>query len=244
MKKKVLMINGSVRKKNTYGILVQIGELLKRHDVESEILNLSDYQIKACNGCDETCIHNNGCNTKDDDMLALKQKLLESDGIVLSSPVYLSGVTSIFKAFADRTNVWFHNPETAGKPVLLVSTTESSGMKETMKFLDSLVTGWGARKGGSITRIGKGMKEPVTENEVSGFISLLTTDPEKYKPAMNELVIFVVQKVLALKFGESNKRFWEEKGWLDKYYYYPCKINPGKKLFSKMMTKIISNAMK
>ena len=238
------MVNGSPRKKNTYGLLLQIGDILKQRGVETEILDLSEFQIKACNGCDETCIHNMGCSTNDDDMAAIMEKIRNSDGVVLSSPVYLRGVTSTFKAFADRTNVWFHNPDIAGKPVLLVATTESTGMKETMMFLDSLVTGFGARQGGSIARVGKAMSSPVAEKELSDFISLIEGDAERYKPAMNELIIFVVQKILALKFGDGNKLFWEEKGWIDKYYYYTCRINPLKKLFSKFMFKVISNSMK
>ena len=242
--KKVLMINGSPRKKNTYGFLVQIGEILTRRGFESEILNLSEYEIKPCSGCDDVCIHNHGCSEKNDDMAALMQRILDSDGLVLSSPVYLRGVTSTFKAFADRTNAWFHNPETAGKPALLVATTESTGVKETIQFLDSLATGFGARKGGSITRVGKAMATPIREDELSKFITLLEQDPGEYSPAMNELVIFVVQKLLAQRFEGENLKYWGGKDWLDKNYYYPCRINPAKNLFSMLMHKVIGNSMK
>jgi len=245
MEKKVLMINGSFRRKNTYGVLAQIGEILKGRGVDCEILNLSDYDVRECHGCDESCINNLGCTTKDDDMRKLKEKVLQSDGLVLASPVYLRGVTSLFKAFADRTNCWFHNPETAGLPVLLVATTASTGLKETGQFLKSFAVGLGARLGGFIARSGPTFGKPVEEKELKKFLSLLEKDKDRYKPSMNEIVTFEVQKVLAMKLGgEGNKKFWEERDWTGRTYYYDCRMNVGKKLFSKLMFGILSKAIK
>ena len=243
MGEKVLIINGSFRKKNTYGLLVQIGELLKNHGIESEIINLFDYEIKDCTGCDDICIRQGSCQKKDD-MPGIMQKILESGGLVLSSPVYLGGVTSKFKAFADRTNAWFHKPEPVGKPVLLAVTTAITGIKETQHFLDQLVTGFGARKGGVVTRTIKNFNKPVGEKEIQRFVSLIQKDKSDYRPAMNEIVIFEVQKVLAQKSNGDDKRFWEDKNWNNKPYYYDCKMGIAKKVFSKMMFKILSNAIK
>ena len=243
MSKKVLMINGSFRKKNTYNILVQIGEILKKHDIETEILNLFDYEIKDCTGCDDICILQGSCHIKDD-MPVIMQKILDSDGFILSSPVYLYGVASKLKTFTDRTNVWFHKPEPAGKPVLFAATTTVTGIKETIHFLDQYATGFGARKGGCIARTRKELNNPVKEKELSRFLSLLKKDKKYYRPSMNEIVLFEVLKVLALKSSGADRQFWEEKKWLDKWYYYNCKMGFAKKTFSKMMFKILSNAMK
>ena len=243
MSRKVLMINGSYRKKNTYNILTQIGHILKKHDIESEILNLFDFQIGDCTGCDDLCIRGGGCRIKDD-MPAVMQKILESDGLILSSPVYLGGVTSRFKAFADRTNAWFHKPEPVGKPVLFVTTTATTGIKELVHFFGQFATGFGARQGGFIARTMKTFNAPVEEKEISRFLSLLKNDKKNYRPTMNEIVIFDVQKVLAIKSNGGDRSFWEEKKWNDSYYYYDCKINIAKKLFSKMMFRILSAAIK
>ena len=243
MSKKILMINGSARKKNTYNILLQMAQLLKARGIESEILNIFDYTIRDCEGCDNICIRQGDCQINDD-MPAIMQKILESDGLVLGSPVYLSGVTSRFKAFVDRTNAWFHKPEPAGKPVFFVVTTASTGIKETLHFLDQFATGFGGRKGGFVARQAKNANTPVAEKDLSRFLSLLEKDKKQYRPSMNEIVIFEVQKVLALKSEGDDRKFWQKKGWLDKLYYYDCRMNPAKKVFSKMMFKILSNAMK
>jgi multimeric flavodoxin WrbA len=243
MGKKVLMINGSFRKKNTYGLLVQIGQILKGHDIETEIINLFDYEIKDCTGCDDVCIRQKGCHIKDG-VPVIMQKIIDSDGLVLSSPVYLGGATSKFKAFADRTNEWFHKPEPVGKPVLFVATTAVSGIKDVLRYFDQFAVGFGGRKGGSISRTNKNFNLPVKESELAGFLSLLQNDKKYYRPSMNEVVIFEVQKVLAIKSGGEDKKFWEEKNWNGKSYYYDCKMGPGKKLFSKMMFRILSKAIK
>ena len=243
MSKKVLMLNGSYRKKNTYNVLTQIAEILKSRSIESEILNLFDHKILDCTGCDEICIKQGSCNVKDD-MPVIMQKIIDCDGLVLATPVYRSGVTSKFKAFVDRTNAWFHKPEPAGKPVLLAATTAISGMKDTLHFLDQFATGFGARKGGAVIRSLGSFNVPVKEEELEKFLSLLERDKKDYQPTMNEIVIFEVQKVLALKSNGDDRKFWEGKKWLDRWYYYDCKMGLHKKLFSRMMFKILSSKIK
>ena len=239
---KVLMINGSNRKQNTHCILVQIAEILKAHRIESEILNLFDYDIGHCIGNDESCIKKGGCSQKDD-MEKIKPKILESDGLVLGSPVYLGSVSSKFKAFADRTNEWFHKPVPAGKPALFVSATAISGIKSTIKYLDQFAMGWGVRRCGAVARTAKSISRPVDEKEIKKFLAMLSGDKKHYRPAMNEIILFQVQKTLAQKSDGDDRRFWEEKEWLDKYYYYDCKIGAGKKVFSKIMSRILANSI-
>ena len=242
MSKKVLLIHGSARKKNTYNILLQIEKILKDHGIEVEILNLFDYEIKDCIGC-ESCITHESCSIKDDNMNVIMQKMMDSDGVVLSSPVYMCSVTSKLKSLADRTNMWVHKPATAGKPVMFVATTAATGLKATGQFFNTYATGLGMRRGDFVARAGKKMDEPVKEKEMSKFLRLLEQDTSQYHPSMNEIVMFTVGKVLALKSEGDDKKFWEEREWLDKRYYYPCKMNPGKKLFSKFIFKVLSKAM-
>jgi len=240
--KKVLMIDGSARRRNTYNILLQIEQVLKTHGTKVEILNLFDYQIEDCIGC-EACVSCKEC-AKKDDMPILMRKIMDSDGLILSSPVYMSCVTSRFKTFADRTNTWVHKPETVGKPVMFVATTASTGLKETKRFFELFATGFGARKGGLVARSGKTLGKPVQEKELSRFLTLLAQDKRYYRPAMSEIVMFTVGKVLATKSTGDDRRFWEEREWLNRNYYYPCKMGPVRNLFSKLMFRVISNAMR
>jgi multimeric flavodoxin WrbA len=241
MGKKVLFINGSFRKKNTYQLLEQIKAILNAKGIETEDVNLFDYEIKDCQGC-EGCVTESGCCLSDD-MPVLMEKIMKSDGVVYGSPVYMAGVTSRFKSFADRTNKWIHKPETAGKAVMFVATTASTGLKETKQFFETYGTGIGARKGDFVSRTSKTMGNQVQEKELSKFLSLLETDKKEYSPAPDEIIMFTVQKIMALQSNGEDRTFWETQKWLDKPYYYPCNMNPIKVSFGKMMFKIISKAM-
>ena len=73
---KVIAINGSGRKKNTHSVLVEVADLLKNHDIKTEILNLNDFNIKQCQGC-EVCMRSDSCHL-DDDIPILVDKLISS----------------------------------------------------------------------------------------------------------------------------------------------------------------------
>jgi multimeric flavodoxin WrbA len=65
MSMRILIINSSFRKMNTYKILTQIEQLLKKSDTHNnvEIINLFDYKIENCIGC-RKCITNGGQNMR------------------------------------------------------------------------------------------------------------------------------------------------------------------------------------
>jgi len=77
-------------------------QLEKMGGVQTELIELVDYNIKLCDSCNK-CLHGSNCSITDDDMLGLAEKLLSSDGIVLGSPVYWRNVTTRMKNFMDRT---------------------------------------------------------------------------------------------------------------------------------------------
>lgn len=240
--KKVIAINSSKRKKNTYNILVQIKEILQQNNIEVEIINLYDYDIDTCVGC-EVCVLKDKCVLKDD-IYAIFDKMKESDGIILSSPVYLQGVSGKMKIFIDRTCSWFHRPPLEGKPMLCVATTKGSGLKSTLKYLESVVTQWGGFDAGSIGRNIRNIEENVTDKELQKFITLLSSEKSEYKPNMNSLINFQVQKVLSKHMIEVDREYWHNRGWHDKIYYFDCKINPIKKVFCNVFYKMMSKAMK
>lgn len=242
MIKKILMINGSARKKNTYKMLLKIEQILKAHTFEIEIINLFDYDIKNCIGC-EVCVNFEKCPINDA-MPMLMTKMLESDGIILSCPVYMGSVTSKLKSLMDRTNGWIHKNELAGKPMMFVTTTNFSGIKDTGKLLNGYANGLGVRKGGYISRKSNDVDIPLNEKEISRFIKLVNQDKSLYRPDMGEIVMFNVSKVLATKSNGNDHKYWEDKDLYNKYYYFPCKINIGKKLISKLMSKIMLKVIK
>ncbi len=99
---KVLGIFGSPRRGGNTELLLE--EFLKGAEREGgtvDRLYLADYAItpcKECHGCDQT-----GKCVILDDMERIYPKLLESDVIVLASPIFFYGVTAWAKALIDRS---------------------------------------------------------------------------------------------------------------------------------------------
>lgn len=99
---KVLGIFGSPRRGGNTEILLE--EILKgaeKEGAEAGRISLTDYAItpcKECHGCDQT-----GQCVILDDMQKIYPKLLESDIIILASPIFFYGVTAWAKALIDRS---------------------------------------------------------------------------------------------------------------------------------------------
>jgi len=102
---KLLGIVCSPRKKGNTEVLVKLVlDSAQKHGAETEIINICDYDIAPCDGC-ESCEKTGKCKINDD-MQTIYAKFLKSDAIVVGSPVYYWGVTAQAKAMIDRTFVF------------------------------------------------------------------------------------------------------------------------------------------
>lgn len=238
--KKVIALHASKRKMNTYNLLKQIQSILADYDVEVEIISLYDLNIGDCLGC-EKCIINDAC-VYNDDMDLILEKMKAADGIILSSPVYLQQVSGRLKTLIDRTCMWFHRPVLYGKPILSVATTKGSGLKQTLTYLQSVAQQWGAMSVGRIGRTIRNIDKPVTSKELSGFLKLLRA-PQSYRPSLDDLITFEIQKALAKYLLGVDTQYWIEKGWNKKAYYFPCKVNGFKRILSGLLGFMVQRGM-
>jgi len=102
---KVLGIVCSPRKNGNTEILVKEAlDSAHKLGAETEMIKVSDVNIMPCDGC-ETCDTTGECKIEDD-MQGIYTKLLQSDGIIIGSPVYWWGVTAQAKIIIDRTFVF------------------------------------------------------------------------------------------------------------------------------------------
>lgn len=99
---KVLAINGSSRKNgNTAIALNTIMEELEKEGIETEMIQLAGITINPCKAC-FTCGGKNNCSFNNDSFSEIFEKMVNSDGIILGSPVYSADVSSNMKALIDR----------------------------------------------------------------------------------------------------------------------------------------------
>ena len=96
---KVVAVYGSARKKGFSALAVdQAVSCFPNGDVEK--FYLTDMDMKPCIGC-FACRRKEGCVQKDD-MSVLFQKIVESDFVIFSSPIYCFEASSSFKRMFER----------------------------------------------------------------------------------------------------------------------------------------------
>jgi multimeric flavodoxin WrbA len=102
MAPKILGVCCSLREEGNTEILVRETLASAREcGAEVEFLSLIGKNIQPCGGC-LGCVKTGQCKI-DDDMKAIYPKLLEADGIIVGTPVFLWSVAGLTKVFMDRT---------------------------------------------------------------------------------------------------------------------------------------------
>src|SRR5690554_1434572 len=101
---KAVLISGSPRKNgNTEFLLHRCMENFKKADIETDLLCLSEMQIKPCKACG-SCRkpENKGCIITDDDFSSILQSMIDSQIIITATPVYFGSATPDLMALLDR----------------------------------------------------------------------------------------------------------------------------------------------
>lgn len=237
----ILFVNSSPRKKATYSLLKRVEKQLNGHEIE--FINLKDFSIKQCIGC-ENCLRKGSCAIIDD-AEALLRKFAETDGIVLGTPVYLRQITGYLKLLIDRGCSWYHRSPLVGKPILFVTATQVTGLKESLVYLNDLSVQWGTINSGSIARTMFNIEKDLEKKPIERFNYYLNRNNiNKYRPSFKEIFEFNTQKVLALQILPLDKKYWTEKNYLEQPYFYKCKIGLVKRItgfiFFTLLNSIIS----
>jgi multimeric flavodoxin WrbA len=104
---KAVAFCGSPRKNgNTEMMCRHALQAIEEEGVETELVRLSDYEIKGCTACD-ACMKVERCAVKDD-LMPLYEKMKAADAVILASPVYICSATPEIKALIDRTSYISH----------------------------------------------------------------------------------------------------------------------------------------
>ena len=109
---KILGISGSpVKDGNVVALLKEsISHIQDRDDVETEIITLADRTINGCSHCNwcvrkqteaQFCI-------QDDDMGMIYPKILETDGLILATPVHFGRLSGLLANMIDRLRVFMY----------------------------------------------------------------------------------------------------------------------------------------
>ena len=129
-----LYINGSNRNKNCYRVLNDLKE------TDDRLISLADKKINYCLGC-SACMEelNNFCIMDDDDMQEIYSGMIESDKIIIASPIYMNHITGILKNVIDRLNPFSCHGNLSGKKIYLITIGQMSE-EENEEIADSIKT--------------------------------------------------------------------------------------------------------
>jgi multimeric flavodoxin WrbA len=152
---RVLGIVGSPRRNgNTHVLVSHVLKGAAEAGAATDVVLLGDLAIGECDGC-HACWRGKPC-PKADDMNALYPKIIESDVLVLGTPVYWYGPTALMKAFIDRL-VYFNcpanRPGIRGKAAVAVIPFEEADPRvaePVVAFFERCLAYLGVRFAGSI----------------------------------------------------------------------------------------------
>jgi len=256
---KVLVIVGSSRGKgNTYKVTKQLEEKIKKlGDVEFNYLFLKEANLKPCRGC-FTCVTRGEhlCPIKDD-RAKIEEQMLNSDGVIFVSPVYVFNITALMKNFIDRFSYASHRPLFFNQSTMAITTSAGGGIKETLNYLESIMRSWGFNfvdKLGIIThpylihtpRYSKEIENNLEKAARKFYHSIKTK--ERKSPKLGNLIQFRMMRVHAIDtqdYFSADYKYYQEKNLLDKSkkYFIDIKINVFKNMFAGMIEKLIVRAM-
>lgn len=105
--KKLLALAPSPRRGGNSDLLLQeFCRAAAESGWQVETLRINDLQIKPCQACD-ACAKDGRCIVKDD-MQDVYPRLVESDALVVASPITFGSMNAQLKTFIDRFQCWWH----------------------------------------------------------------------------------------------------------------------------------------
>jgi len=247
---KVTAFVGSARKKHTYKATETFLKKLQSFgNIEYELIALSDYKIETCKGC-ITCFNKGEefCPFKDDRDFLI-QKMEESDGVIFASPNYSFHVSGIMKVFLDRLGFIFHRPRFFGKTFTSIVVQGIYGGNKIVNYFNFIgpALGFNRVKGSCLKSL-----EPMTEKTIKKNGQILEKHAkrfykqllkEKYPtPNLFEVMIFRISRSsIKSKLDENYRDFnyFDETGWFDAEFYYPVKLNFMKRLFGRLIDRVV-----
>ncbi|MGE5173164.1 MAG: flavodoxin family protein [Betaproteobacteria bacterium] len=253
--KKVTAFIGCASKKHThYAVRQFLSTLQSLGDVKSEIVVLSDYNVKTCRGC-KTCFLKGEefCPLKDDRDVLIG-KMMASDGVVFASPNYSYQVSAIMKTFLDRLGFVFHRPRFFGKTFTSIVVQGIYGGSKIVKFLDfvSMGLGFNVVKGSCVTAL-----DPMTEKEKQKIDSILAAHSRRFYeqlvmpaypvPTLIKLWAFRYARTsMGLQLDDRNRdyRYYRDQGWFDSDYYYSIRLGALKKAAGRFFDSLTARSVK
>lgn len=197
----------------TEEILKKISDTTERK-IDYEVHTPLTTPLSHSTGC-KSCFNQGFCpqdkNNFDDYMINVKNKMIDSDIIFISSPVHSHNVSSDIKILIDRLSYWTHIFKLAGKKIIILVTAESNGAHFVVEYIDKVFSLMGGEICYSVAFLNSeiDLREEIIEDAVS---SISSTIDENYAPQFTEKQEAAFSS-LKLIMQSSNKELFEYNYW-------------------------------
>ena len=145
---KLLLVNGSPHKGNTWKLTQRVKEMLAVYDsaIEFQEVHLIELNLPFCTGC-SNCFRNGHRFCPHHEIVQPVMDMIErSDGVVFSVSCFQGHLTGVMKNFTDHMAFMLHRPRYFHKKALIVCTTGGISASSTTKALAATLPGWGFNK--------------------------------------------------------------------------------------------------
>jgi len=237
---KVVVINGSPRKGNTYAAAqILKNEMAARGKVEFTEYFLPQDLPEFCQGCYVCLSENERLCPHAKYTLPIAEALIGCDALIFTTPVYVLQTTGAVKAFFDHYSWLFvvhrARPEMFEKKAFVLSTTAGAGTKAAMKTIITNLKFWGINRifssGFAMRAIDWETVEPrrreTYERKLKKSAQRFYKDialGKKHSPYLLTRFMFyfrrgMLKKEAALQSDESASadiKHWQEQGWFDR----------------------------
>lgn len=141
---RIVGLNSSPRKQRsrTLTLVEAVLEGGKTRGADTGLIEICSLNIQYCMGCQVCCTE--GRCVHEDDFAALLDAMVNADGVVLGSPVYMYGVSGQLKVVIDRMEEPVYRQVLAGKYGCSVVTAGSAGYKGVLRYLNCMLNQLGA----------------------------------------------------------------------------------------------------
>ena len=217
---KLLGISASPRKNksNTLALLEEVLSGAEESGGKTEIVHLCDLKIEFCRHC-ELC-HKTlmVCPIKDDAHFLLTE-MLESDGIVFASPVYIDNITGYLKTLLDRSAHFIHCQRLLGKYVGAVATAGGGPQQMVLDYIHHYSSVCGAQYVGGVSDVVPISQETKNEaKEIGRKIAEAIKNKTEFDQEMKEILSRreYFKRVIEFHKEEWSEEYeyWKERGWL------------------------------
>lgn len=229
---KICVIHGSPRKGNTYkATQIFIDQMRKKEKVDIAEFFLPKALPHFCCGC-------YNCFDKGADKCPhaqytqpIEQAMKESDGIIVTTPVYVLAESGAVKSFLDHYGYMYlpHRPmeEMFSKVAMVISTTAGAGTGKAIKPVSRSLKFWGVKRIYSCgLNIFAKNWEDMKEEKQNKFENLIIKKADKFLRAVKNrqklhttvfvrlMFMFVKKMILGYEDSHTDKKYWLQKGWL------------------------------